>query len=129
MKNVILAGGIGSRLWPLSRKLLPKQFLSIFNKESLFQKTIKRNRDICDSFIVVTNKEQYFLALDQLEEVDKELLTKSLFLLEEIGKNTAPAIAFAAFSSDKDDILFVTPSDHLIKNEKEYIKAINEAKK
>jgi len=129
MKNVIIAGGVGSRLWPLSRKLLPKQFLSIFNKESLFQKTIKRNRDICDDFIIVTNEEHYFLALDQLEEIDKGLLKRSLFLLEEIGKNTAPAIAFAAFSSNKDDILFVTPSDHLIKNEKEYIKIINEAKK
>jgi len=129
MKNVILAGGVGSRLWPLSRKLLPKQFLSIFNKESLFQKTIKRNKDICDNIIVITNEEQYFLALDQLEEVDKGLLKKSLFLLEEIGKNTAPAIAFSAFSSEKDDILFVTPSDHLIKNEKECIEIINEAKK
>ena len=129
MKNVILAGGVGSRLWPLSRRLLPKQFLPIFNKESLFQKTIKRNKDICDSFIIITNEEQYFLALDQLEEVDKELLKRSLFLLEEIGKNTAPAIAFAAFSCNKDDILFVTPSDHLIKNEKEYIKIVNEAKK
>ena len=64
MKNVILAGGVGSRLWPLSRELLPKQFLSIFNKESLFQKTVKRNKDLCDNFIVITNEEQYFLALD-----------------------------------------------------------------
>jgi mannose-1-phosphate guanylyltransferase len=124
LKNIVLSGGSGTRLWPLSRKLMPKQFLKLFKGESLFQKTIKRNRELCKDFIVITNEDQYFLALDQLEEIGEN----GKFLLEEIGRNTAPAIAFAAFESDEDDILFVTPSDHLIKNDEKYKEAVKKAK-
>ncbi len=124
MTTIILCGGNGTRLWPLSRTLMPKQFLKLFNDKSLFQKTIKRNKDLCDKFMIITNEEQYFLALDQIEEIN----LKAKFLLEEIGKNTAPAIAFAALESEEDEILFVTPSDHLIKNEKEYKKTVSKAK-
>ena len=66
LKNIILSGGSGTRLWPLSRKLMPKQFLKLFEGESLFQKTIKRNKELCKDFVVITNEDQYFLALDQL---------------------------------------------------------------
>jgi mannose-1-phosphate guanylyltransferase len=129
MKNVILCGGNGTRLWPLSRKLMPKQFLKIFNGKSLFQKTIERNSLFCNNFAIVTNEEQYFLSLDQLEELDSQkLVIKPKFFLEEMGKNTAPAIAFVAFESNEEDILFVTPSDHLIKNEQEYKKTVLKAK-
>ena len=124
IKNIILCGGSGTRLWPLSRKLMPKQFLKIFEGESLFQKTIKRNKEIVDSIEVITNEEQYFIALDQAEEVR----VRPKFIIEEIGRNTAPAIAFAALSSDKEDILFVTPSDHLIKNKEKYKEAVERAK-
>ena len=130
MKNIILSGGVGSRLWPLSRKLMPKQFLKLFdNNKSLFQKTIERNSKICNGCLMVSNIEQYFIALDDLEELNNKFnINNTKFLLEEIGKNTAPAIAFAALESDEDEILFVTPSDHLIKDEKEYEKAVLKAK-
>ncbi|WP_024790802.1 MULTISPECIES: mannose-1-phosphate guanylyltransferase/mannose-6-phosphate isomerase [unclassified Lebetimonas] len=126
MKNIILCGGSGTRLWPLSRKLMPKQFIKLFDNKSLFQLTAKRNSKLCNSQLIVSNENQYFLALDQLEEINK--LNNTSFLLEPIGRNTAPAIALAAFQSNEDEILFVTPSDHLIKNEKKYEEAINRAK-
>jgi len=132
MKNVILSGGSGTRLWPLSRKLMPKQFLKLFDNEtkSLFQKTVERNSNICDECLIVSNIDQYFIALDDLEELNNERfnINNTKFLLEEIGKNTAPAIAFAALESKEDEILFVTPSDHLIKDEEEYTKSVLKAK-
>jgi len=129
MTNVILCGGSGTRLWPLSRKLSPKQFLKLFNNLSLFQHTLKRNANLCDECIVVSNIEQYFIALDQIEEIDNKFnIQNTKFLLEEIGKNTAAAIAFAALENI-DDILFITTSDHLIKNESKYKEAVLKAQK
>ena len=108
---------------------MPKQFLKVFDGRSLFQKTIERNSKISNSCIVISNIDQYFIAYDDLEELDNKFSTQNVkFLLEETGKNTAPAITFAALESDGDEILFVTPSDHLIKNEKAYKKAIAKAK-
>jgi len=130
MKNVILSGGSGTRLWPLSRKLMPKQFLKLFNGKSLFQKTIERNSKICDDCIVVSNMDQYFIALDDLEELNNEKfnIENTKFLLEGVGRNTAAAIAFAALESNEDEVLFITPSDHLIEDEEEYKKAVLRAK-
>ena len=125
LKNIILCGGSGTRLWPLSRKLMPKQFLKLFNNKSLFQLTLERNKKLTDKFVVLSNIDQYFIALDQLEEINNLNIP---FLLEEMGKNTAPAIAFAALQSDEDEMLFITPSDHLIKNEKKYKEAVLKAK-
>ena len=113
MRNVVLAGGSGTRLWPLSRRLMPKQFLQLFDGKSLYQMTLQRNRDLCDDLLVITNDEHYFLALDQMHEIGVE----GKFILEEVGRNTAAAIAFAAFDSDTEEILFITPSDHLIKEQ------------
>ncbi len=125
MTNIILCGGNGTRLWPISRSLMPKQFVKLFNNQSLFQLTVERNSKVCDSQFIVSNAQQYFLALDQLEELCKE---NSSYLLEPEGRNTAPAIALACFALSKDEIVLVTPSDHLIKDEKEYKKVLEKAK-
>ncbi|PRM98219.1 mannose-1-phosphate guanylyltransferase/mannose-6-phosphate isomerase [Aliarcobacter cryaerophilus] len=125
MTNIILCGGSGTRLWPISRTLMPKQFVKLFNNKSLFQLTVERNSNLCNSQLVVSNAEQYFLALDQLEELYKK---NNKYLLEPIGRNTAPAIALACMQLDYDEIVLVTPSDHLIKNEIEYEKVIHKAK-
>jgi len=107
--NIILCGGNGTRLWPISRTLMPKQFVKLFNDESLFQLTIQRNVDFCDKQIIVSNAEQYFLAKDQIEELDIKNMQSS-FLLEPIGRNTAPAIALACFAMDSDEIVLVSSS-------------------
>jgi len=124
MTNIILCGGSGTRLWPISRTLMPKQFVKLFDSTSLFQLTVKRNATLCDKQFIVSNAEQYFLALDQLEELDSK---HNLFLLEPIGRNTAPAIALSCFALDKEEILLVSSSDHLIKNEKAYKTVLEEA--
>lgn len=122
MVNVILCGGSGTRLWPLSRTLMPKQFVKIFNGESLFSLTLKRNFEF-EKSIIVCNEEHYFLALDECS--GKEIYK---FVLEPFGKNTAAAITFAALNCDKEEILLVTPSDHMIQDEAEYKKSLGKAK-
>ncbi|QSZ42356.1 mannose-1-phosphate guanylyltransferase/mannose-6-phosphate isomerase [Sulfurimonas aquatica] len=124
MTNIILCGGSGTRLWPISRTLMPKQFVKLFDSKSLFQLTVERNSKVCDSQFIVSNSEQYFLALDQLEELHKD---NNRYLLEPVGRNTAPAIALACMALDKDEIVLVTPSDHLIKDEEEYAKVLKKA--
>ena len=104
---------------------MPKQFLKLFEGESLFQKTLKRNQKTCNKQCVVSNTEQYFLAMDQIEELNASRISH---LLEPIGRNTAPAIALACLTVNHDELILVTPSDHLIKDEKAYIKAIEQAK-
>jgi mannose-1-phosphate guanylyltransferase len=125
MKVVILCGGSGTRLWPISRTLFPKQFVQLFNDESLFQKTVKRNISMADSFSVVINHEQYFMGLDQME--DLKIQQEKSFILEPTGRNTAPAIAMAALAADPDDILLVVPSDHLIDDAQAYEAALKKA--
>ena len=118
MINVILCGGSGTRLWPLSRTLMPKQFIRLFNGKSLFDLTLRRNVH-AQKTIIVCNEAHYFLALDECggKKIDK-------FILEPFGKNTAAAITFAALCCDEDEILLITPSDHLIEDEAEYKKAL-----
>ncbi len=125
MTNIILCGGSGTRLWPISRTLMPKQFVKLFDEKSLFQLTVERNSKVCDSQFIVSNTEQYFLALDQLEELNK---INNRYLLEPVGRNTAPAIALACMALERDEIVLVTPSDHLIKDEHEYSKVLKRAK-
>lgn len=125
MTNIILCGGNGTRLWPISRTLMPKQFVKLFSNKSLFQLTVERNSKNCTSQFIVSNAEQYFLALDQLDELKK---TNNKYLLEPVGRNTAPAIALACLELDPQEIVLVTPSDHLIKDEIEYEKVLNKAK-
>jgi len=125
MINVILCGGNGTRLWPISRTLMPKQFVKLFDNKSLFQLTVERNRDLCAEQFIVSNAEQYFLAVDQLEELQE---TQSRFLLEPVGRNTAPAIALAAFALEAEEIMLVSPSDHLIKDKEAYATVLKRAK-
>lgn len=122
--NLILCGGSGTRLWPLSRTLMPKQFVKFFNSKSLFQLTVERNSALCDEQFIVSNSEQYFLAYDQLEELGR---SNNRYLLEPIGRNTAPAIALTCLSVSPDTIVLVTPSDHLIKNNDAYKAVIKRA--
>ncbi len=128
MVNIILCGGSGTRLWPLSRTLYPKQFIKLFDDKSLFQLTLERNSILCDSNFIVSNSEQYFLALEQEQEVIKKGRISS-YLLEPVGRNTAPAIALACMALDAQEIVLVTPSDHLIKDEVAYKQVLLEAKK
>jgi len=125
MTNIILCGGNGTRLWPISRTLMPKQFVKLFDNTSLFQLTVERNNILCNKQFIVSNAEQYFLAADQLEELSVE---GSHFLLEPVGRNTAPAIALACFALDQDEIVLISPSDHLIKDKEAYIKVLTRAK-
>ncbi|MBK2094462.1 mannose-1-phosphate guanylyltransferase/mannose-6-phosphate isomerase [Francisella philomiragia] len=127
MVNLILCGGSGTRLWPISRKLLPKQFVKMFSDKSLFQLTVERNSSLCDSTMVVSNEGQLFLAKDQLDELG--ILDKSIFLEEPVGRDTAPAIALACMKLDPQEIVFVTPSDHVINVDDEYRSILVQAKK
>lgn len=123
MVNIVLCGGSGMRLWPLSRRLMPKQFLPLFNGKSLFQLGISRNAKICDKCLIVSNSEHYFLAVNQLEQLGN----KARYLLEPLARNTAAAIALGCLVLDKDDIVLVTPSDQLIKDKNNYQQAVKQA--
>ena len=116
--NIVLAGGSGTRLWPISRTLLPKQFLKLYGDLSFFQQTILRHKDFTNKTIVVVNDKQYFLALEQLEEIEME--DKVTFVIETAARNTAPAICLASMLLRGEDIAIVTPSDHLITNTENY---------
>jgi len=134
MVNIVLCGGSGTRLWPISRKLLPKQFIKFDKFNSLFQEAILRNDKNCNVQIIIANSEHFFLASDQIEELNRnnKLESKNVesrYILEPVGRNTAPAIALACNSLDYDDIVLVSSSDHLIKKKVEYSKVVEEARK
>jgi len=125
---VILCGGSGSRLWPLSRKYYPKQFLNLTGDKTLFQQTIERllaleSEDILiEEFLIITNETHRFLVLEQINALKINKLVR--ILLEPIPRNTAPALTMAAFASkdiNTESILIVTPSDHFIKDINTYV--------
>jgi mannose-1-phosphate guanylyltransferase/mannose-6-phosphate isomerase len=133
---VILCGGSGTRLWPLSRSGFPKQFLVLSGDDSgksLFQQAVERLNTLSDnqlgSTIIVTNEEHRFLVLDQLREMPS---INAALLLEPEGRNTAPALTLAAMyaseknSGDADPILVITPADQTIQNSPAFTKALNE---
>jgi len=131
---VILSGGVGSRLWPLSRELYPKQLLALHGEDSLLQATVKRLKglgDLCHPPIVVCNETHRFLVAEQLRLIGQHDAT---IILEPEGRNTAPAIAIAAFaaidqyaSKDADNVLLVLPADHLIQDNQAFQASIRQA--
>jgi mannose-1-phosphate guanylyltransferase len=154
MINLILSGGSGTRLWPVSRTLWPKQFYPLIDGASLFSLTLQRNRALCNGFLVVTNFEQYPLARLQMREELRapgqgfqksdgtatrglgtatsglDTATRGLSgrcILEPVGRNTAPAIALACLGLPPDEVVLVTPSDHLITKTEAYAEAVREA--
>lgn len=122
--HVILSGGVGSRLWPVSRKSMPKQYIPMFGEKSLFQLTAERNAHLADHILVVGNKDNYLLSQADLIRAGVHQYTE---VIEAAPRNTAAAIAFAAFDLKGDDVILVTPSDHIITNEEAYAQAIAES--
>ena len=132
MIPVILSGGSGTRLWPLSRKQRPKQFLPVVDEENtLLQSTLLRLQGLkgLQAPIIVCNKDHRFMVAEQLHELGLE---HQGILLEPIGRNTAPAIALAALhalKADPDSMLLVLPADHVISNIQAFHNAIEAAEK
>ena len=126
---IILAGGSGTRLWPLSRKIHPKQFISLLNETSLFQDTLTRLPKEALDPIVICNEDHRFLVAEQAREIN---VTLNSIILEPIGRNTAPAIALAAIKVLNDfenPILIVLAADHKIENKSAFYDAIKIAHK
>ena len=125
---VILCGGAGTRLWPLSRELYPKQLLPLIDDKSLLQNTVLRLKDYKDATdpILVCNEEHRFLVAEQLREIDARPAT---IILEPIGRNTAPVVALGAHMAltTDDAILVVLPSDHLIPDNNALHEALDRA--
>lgn len=125
-----MAGGVGSRFWPYSRKNFPKQFHDVLGiGKSLLQVTVERFEDVCppENIFIVTNEDYYDLVREQLP-----FCTDDQILLEPVGKNTAPCIAYAAYkiaSKNPDAKLVVCPSDHIILKEDTYLKIVKKALK
>lgn len=122
--NVVLTGGVGSRLWPLSRKTKPKQYLDLFEGKSLFQQTVLRNKACSDELMVVGNIDNFELSKIALIDLG---IDKYGEIVEATPRNTAAAIAFAAFSAKEEDVLLVTPSDHLIEDLDIYHQSVQQA--
>lgn len=122
---VILSGGSGTRLWPLSREAYPKQFLPLVGDVTMLQATWNRVAAIAGKApIVVANQEHRFMAAEQLRECN---VVPQALILEPIGRNTAPAIAIAALqalSSNDDALLLVLPSDHVVRDESAFHQAV-----
>jgi len=114
---VIMAGGSGSRLWPVSRASYPKQFLSLNTKATLLQETVNRLSGLpLGESVTICNEDHRFFVAEQLREIG----SLGKIILEPFACNTAPAIALAAMLSDPDAVLLVLPADHIIENEKAF---------
>ncbi len=128
IQPVILSGGSGTRLWPLSREAYPKQFLPLAGELTMLQATWKRVAPIASRGpLVIANEEHRFVAAEQLQQVGAE---PAAIILEPVGRNTAPAIAVAALEGTRDGadtLLLVLPSDHVITNEAAFRSSVQAA--
>lgn len=130
MIPVVMSGGSGTRLWPLSRKHKPKQFLALFGEQTMFQQTLLRLRGINNlmSPIVVCSDEHRFMVAEQLNELNIESPT---IILEPVGRDTAPALTIAALQAEKngdDPILLVLAADHVIRDLASFHHAVDRAR-
>jgi mannose-1-phosphate guanylyltransferase/mannose-6-phosphate isomerase len=125
---VLLSGGVGSRLWPVSREAHPKQFLPLAGELSMLQETLQRTSGLeAAAPVVVCNEEHRFMVAEQLRQVG---LQASALILEPQGRNTAPAVALAALqavSTDPEALLLVLPADHLIQDVDAFVAAVGKA--
>ena len=129
VKPVILSGGSGTRLWPLSRQLYPKQLLPLVGEQTLLQNTITRLENfpnVSETVTVICNDAHRFLVAEQLREID---VKADALLLEPMGRNTAPALTLAAIANRElgnDDVLLVMPADHIIRDNESFQNALKE---
>ncbi len=130
---VILCGGSGTRLWPLSRTAFPKQFLVLSGTTTLFQQSVERLQNLknpsitLNETLIVTNEEHRFLVLDQLRDMKD---VKAQLLLEPVGRNTAPALTLAALQAldqGEDPVLVVTPADQIVQNQLAFTRSLYDA--
>jgi mannose-1-phosphate guanylyltransferase/mannose-6-phosphate isomerase len=133
IQPVILAGGTGTRLWPLSRELYPKQLLNLTDNISLLQSTVKRIGNLPNMLapILVVGEEHRFLTQSQIAELGQH--EKTTIILEPVGRDTAPAICAAVFyalkEQDEETVTLVMPADHLISNQDAFLKGVEQAMK
>lgn len=121
---VIMAGGSGTRLWPLSRTGHPKQFLKLQGEQTMLQETMSRLSGLdIHSSVTICNENHRFFVAEQLLDIDK----LGSIILEPVGRNTAPAIALAAHSVENDPLLLVLAADHVIKNQEAFTEAVSKA--
>lgn len=134
IKILILCGGSGTRLWPISRTMLPKQFAPLLPHKTLFQKTLKRASDLLTTLhqrnpiqseiAIITHQNHYFLAQEQSEEIGCKIDT---FILEDSPRDSAPALILSAMTMQPEDILLVFSSDHIIKDFSAFVANVEEA--
>ena len=112
---VVLSGGAGSRLWPLSRAHYPKQFIPFVGEHSLFQQTLMRLSGMegitAMAPLVIGNEDHRFMLAEQMRQID---VTPKQIILEPCARNTAPALALAALTTEPEAVLLVLPADHMI---------------
>ncbi|WP_257266698.1 mannose-1-phosphate guanylyltransferase/mannose-6-phosphate isomerase [Endozoicomonas sp. ONNA2] len=126
---VIMSGGSGSRLWPQSRALNPKQFLPLVNEQTMFQNTVARldGLNSVEAPVVIANEDHRFLVAEQLRQMGR---SAEAIILEPVGRNTAPAVALAALKAldlQEEPVLLVLAADHVIQDEKAFHRAIEAA--
>lgn len=127
---VILSGGAGTRLWPVSRRAYPKPFMKLSDGRTLAELTFERALDISEdgTVLTVTSRDYYFICRDMYKNISSENIDKQIFILEPMGRNTAPAIALAALEAreryGEDIVMLIMPSDHLIKDRNSFKKDV-----